>query len=191
MEEMFKFVERFGVLEKDEKAIILETNKVKEFPKNEIIKNFNEPTNSSFFVLSGIVYSSVENEHNEVVSDFFFAGDPVILAQDPSLYRITTLTDSKLAVANPQQVETLVRKIPKFESVCRLFAEERLAEKISFSDSLKSLSAIEKYKLLFNKNKKNLERVPLRLVASYLGVTPETLSRVRKQVAKNSMDLGN
>lgn len=101
--------------------------------------------------------------------------------RQPSLRDIQALTDTRLLTIDHEQYRELGKQMPawnEFERLfigkCFVFMETRVLDLIS-------LSAEERYKSLFEHNSELLNQVPLQYVASMLGMTPETLSRIRKK----------
>lgn len=91
-----------------------------------------------------------------------------------------------MAVSSLIEAERIAREFPRFERVCRRFAEEKLSYALAFSNKLKLLSPIERYEFLVDQRPELLGRVPQHLIASYLGIAPETLSRARKQMGNTT-----
>lgn len=185
MDQMFRFLAQYMDISESERNIILSSNRVVKFKKREAIKNMTESMNNAYFVLSGCVYSIYQINEKETVGEFFFEGEPVIVLSaysDQQLFELRSLEDSVLAVSNANDNERNLNEFPRFERVCRLFAEERLNKSSQFCNQLKVLSPIEKYHFVLEQRPQLIQKVPQHLLAQYLGITPETLSRVRKQI---------
>lgn len=105
------------------------------------------------------------------------------LTGEPSKYNIEALEDCELLLMTKPAWDLLLEKIPAFERYFRILIEKNLIVTqrrliASFSDT-----AEEKYYKLIQNFPHILQRVPQHMIASYLGVTRETLSRVRGQIA--------
>ncbi|TAM99218.1 MAG: Crp/Fnr family transcriptional regulator [Chitinophagaceae bacterium] len=105
------------------------------------------------------------------------------LTGEPSKYNIEALEDCELLLMTKPAWDLLLEKIPVFERYFRILIEKNLIVTqrrliASFSDT-----AEEKYYKLIQNFPHILQRVPQHMIASYLGVTRETLSRVRGQIA--------
>lgn len=105
------------------------------------------------------------------------------LTGEPSRYYIEALEDTELLLLSKPSRDALLEKVPAFERYFRILIENNLIVTqrrliTSFSDT-----AEEKYQKLLHHFPHILQRVPQHMVASYLGITRETLSRVRTQIA--------
>jgi len=105
------------------------------------------------------------------------------LTGEPSRYYIEALEDTELLLLSYPARDILLEKIPAFERFFRILIENNLIVTqrrliASFSDT-----AEEKYQKLVQRFPYILQRVPLHMIAAYLGITRETLSRVRTQLA--------
>lgn len=179
-------------ISESEKDIILASNRIEKFQKKEVLKSMSKSMSNAYFVLSGCVYSVYISNEKETIGEFFFEGEPVIVSMkdsDQELFELRSLDDSTLAVTDAHDIERLLNLFPRFERVCRIFAEERFLKSVHFCNQLKTLSPIEKYHFALKQRPQLIDKVPQHLLANYLGITPETLSRVRKQTKSCGLDL--
>ena len=108
------------------------------------------------------------------------------LTQKPSTFFIEALEDSHVYLIDNQELEKIFAEIPKFERYFRILAQNRfiaLQERINgdLSDS-----AEERYLDLLNRYPTLPQRVPQQYIASFLGIQPPSLSRIRKQLAERN-----
>jgi len=112
------------------------------------------------------------------ISDLFS-----FLSDTPSTMQIDAMEDSEIISIEKPDLEKLYADIPKFERLMRiLFQNAFVAQQQRILASI-SQSAEERYTSFVKKYPKLEQRIPQTQIASYLGITPETLSRVRKQLA--------
>lgn len=137
------------------------------------------------FVEKGALYSySVDSKGNQHVLRFAFDGWWIADLQSfftgsPSTLNIEMLEDSELLVLDRKNHEKLLENIPAYERYHRIIVENAYVALQQRVENALGLTAEEKYTRLIEYNPEFMNRVPLNLVASYLGVSPETLSRVR------------
>ncbi|MDN5213024.1 Crp/Fnr family transcriptional regulator [Fulvivirgaceae bacterium BMA12] len=101
--------------------------------------------------------------------------------QTKSLYNIQALEDSILLQIDFQSFTKLLNEIPKMERYFRIILESYISAIQWRIISLNSFTAEERYKDFVSQYPKIIQRVPQYLIASYLGITPEFLSRIRAQ----------
>ena len=106
------------------------------------------------------------------------------LTGEPSTYNIDTLEDSELLLLTHAAQEELLERVPKFERYQRMLTQGAYIALQRRMMTSMSLTAEEKYTRLVNTYPDIVQRVPQHMIASYLGITPETLSRIRKQLAQ-------
>lgn len=168
-------------LSTDEIRLIERSNVIKNYKKDEIISD----VSLGYFVLSGSLCAYYRSSERPVITEFYLEGEPVLLPnplENADNYFLKCLEPTTLAVSSLIEAEQLMQEFPRFEIVCRKFAEEKLSYALEFSNKLKLLSPLEKYEFLIDQRPELLNRVPQHLIASYLGIAPETLSRTRKQM---------
>ncbi len=137
------------------------------------------------FVEKGALYSyTVDSKGNQHVIRFAFDGWWIadlqsFFTHNPSTFNIEVLEDSELLMLDRKNHEKLLEEIPGYERYHRIIVQNAyVALKRRVENGL-GLTAEEKYARLIEQNPQFMNRVPLNLVASYLGMSPETLSRVR------------
>jgi CRP-like cAMP-binding protein len=139
------------------------------------------------FVTSGCLRTyQVDQKGQEYIVQFaiedWWIGDMnSFISQQPSKYNIDALEDSVVLSIEKTAMDELYIKVPKFEKFFRhllqnafIAFQERIASNISETGE-------ERYKQFRSKYSKLEERIPQRMIASFLGLTPESLSRIRRQ----------
>ena len=141
------------------------------------------------FVEKGILRSyTVDDKGNEHILQFAFEGwwmadQYSFLTGEPSIYNIDALEDCELLLLTKQAEEQLLEKLPKFERFFRLLLQNNLIATLKRLESSLSDTAEEKYNQLIQSCPTLAERIPQHMIASFLGITPETISRIRKQMS--------
>jgi CRP-like cAMP-binding protein len=141
------------------------------------------------FVEKGILRQyTVGDKGNEHILQFAFEGwwmadQYSFLTGEPSLYNIDALEDCELLLLTKQAEEHLLEKLPKFERFFRLLLQNNLIATLRRLESSLSGTAEEKYNQLIQSCPTLAERIPQHMLASFLGITPETVSRIRKQMS--------
>lgn len=141
------------------------------------------------FVEKGMLRTyTVDEKGNEPILQFSFEGWWVadlysFLTDEPSNYNIEALEDCELLLITKVSWDEMLDKIPALERYFRILIQNSLiATQRRLMGSI-SETAQEKYSKLINNFPGCLHRVPQHMIASYLGITPETLSRIRGQMA--------
>ena len=141
------------------------------------------------FVEKGLLRSyTVDEKGNEHILQFALEGWWMadlysFLTEEPSLFNMEALEDSELLLISKAAWDELLQKLPRFERYFRILIQNNLiATQRRLMRSL-SETAEEKYQHLIETFPECVQRVPQHMLASYLGITRETLSRVRKQMA--------
>ncbi|WP_212005694.1 Crp/Fnr family transcriptional regulator [Chitinophaga sp. HK235] len=156
----------------------------KAFKKGDLLLEQGQICRYSYEILSGSVRGYYLKDGREVTTAFCFAGDPVLslesaTRQTPSPETFEVLEDAVIEVVSIEKLLQLRRRFPVFEKVWTLsmeayaiWLEERLA-------SLQFATAKERYDQLVDRYPEIVRKAQLKHIASYLGITLETLSRIR------------
>lgn len=137
------------------------------------------------FVENGSLYSyTVDSAGNKHVIRFAFEGWWManlhsFFTQKPTRLNIEVLENCELLILDRNDHEKLIREIPAYERYHRIIVQNAYVALQQRVENALGLTAEEKYERLLEESPAFLNRVPLNLVASYIGVSPETLSRVR------------
>ena len=132
---------------------------------------------------------SVENEREHIIQ-FALEGWTIsdlfsFLTGEPATYNIDALEDAELVLITRDAHEELLKKQPKYETYMRLLITSAyVALQRRFTSNI-SLPVEERYISFTEKYPDIVQRVPQHMIASYMGLTPETLSRIRKKLASH------
>lgn len=102
-------------------------------------------------------------------------------SQRPSKYNIEALEDSQLLRISYQRMEKLYKEIPKLERYFRILFQKAYVNALSRLNATMWETAVDRYNNMLVEHPEVFQRVPLVYIASYLGITPESLSRIRKR----------
>lgn len=145
-----------------------------------------EHCNFIAFIHEGSFRFYYDKEGEEKITAFNFQGDFVsnyrsFLTGKPSDHYIEAMQDAVIYKINLQELNSLYDKHKNIERLGRLIAENLYLMVASRLDSFMFQSPEERYKALIERNSRLLQEVPQYMIASYLGVKPETLSRIRRR----------
>nr|WP_255695616.1 Crp/Fnr family transcriptional regulator [Pedobacter sp. MC2016-14] len=126
------------------------------------------------------------HEHNLSFSiENWWVGDRESLQTgQPSLYNIDAIEDSEIALISKINFDLLCQELPAFNAMVNSILQKSFIASQKRIHSFISLSAEEKYLKFLAQYPQLVNRVPQGMIASYLGITPETLSRVRKSSSR-------
>jgi len=142
-----------------------------------------------FFIEQGLLRVYHLKDGKEISTYFacdnqFISTFASIISHKPSYEFLETITDSTVLKINYQQLQQLFEKVPKFEKLGRAFAEQNFLCIADRTIVMQTMTAKDKYLNFINTyDEKIIMNVPQHQIASYLGITPESLSRIRKEIA--------
>ena len=108
--------------------------------------------------------------------------------QTPSLVNFVCMEPTTLAILNHEKEKILYEQLPRFEAFCRAGVEQMMSEQQEKIRNLIGLKPKDRYLQLQKERPGLIQRVPQYHLASYLGIKPETLSRIRKKLASKISD---
>ena len=158
-------------------------------PKKTIFLKINQIENHISFIESGVVrlFIPKENPEKEITFGFSFKDQFVsaydsFLTQKPSLYQLQTLTETSILSITYKDLQAVYKTTQIGDLIGRLTAERLFLIKSKREQNLLNLSAEERYLKLFKERPELLKVIPLKYISSYIGVTAQALSRIRKRL---------
>jgi CRP-like cAMP-binding protein len=183
---LFDFLSKYASLTEDEKNAILSLNIFHSIKKGTILLKEGQQSNNSYFVLKGCirVYYIIDGEEKTTAfyTEMEALTPPCVINKTPSNYYISCIEDTILTISNSDMEVEVNSKFPKFETVCRMLSGELLAKQQINFDEFKTSSPEQRYLNLLQKRPDLIQRVPQHQLASYLGIKPQSLSRLRARI---------
>ncbi len=183
---LFDFISKYITLTVDEKNTLLSLDLFRTLKKGTILLQEGKSTIESYFVLKGCIRVYYVLDGEEKTTAFYTEMEgltpPSVITKTPSEYFVSCTEDTILVVSNTEMSEEINTKFPKFDTMCRILSEELLAkEQINF-DEFKTSSPEQRYIKLLEKRPDLVQRVPQHQLASFLGIKPQSLSRLRARI---------
>lgn len=166
--------------------IVLKIKK-ESFPKRTVLLKPGQVCEYVYFVGKGLGRTYFISGGKEMTTDLsidgeFFGEFTSFFSQKPSNQYIELLEDSELYFIHHDDLQELYDKYPLMSKVGRVIAERHYIELSEHSYSLKFNTTTERYNQLFNERIEIIRRAPIGVIASYLGMSIENLSRIRRRV---------
>jgi CRP-like cAMP-binding protein len=188
-EVLFSKVEEKITLNEAEKEICKSLFIPKKLRKRQYILQQDDICKNLIFVENGLLRSyNVDEKGNEHILQFapegwWIADVYSFFTSENSKYNIDAIEDSELLLITHAALESLYERVPKFERYFRILTQNNMIAMQKRVMSELSSTAEEKYLNLIAAYPNIVARVPQHMIASYLGLTPESLSRIRKRIA--------
>lgn len=186
--QLYNVVSRMMPLSQREWDVFAESFVYRAVPKKFRLVSVGDISREAYFINKGASRLFFEKDGEEVSANFMFENNFVaslesFLLQVPSRQAIDTLEDCELLVLSKQRLEELIAKHQQFNLFAKAIAETAFIMLQRRASSFILDSAEERYTNMLQQRPEILERVPQHMIASYLGVTPVSLSRIRKRIS--------
>ena len=186
-QQFFQFTDRYLRFSEKEKSELEDILIFQEVPKKYPLLKIGEIAREIYFINKGCTRLFYDKDGEEITGFFFLenmmlGGFESMLTLQPSQQGIETLEPCELVILPFSKFDALHEKIPRLN----IFTRKLLAERFVFAQkvvaSLILNSPEERYLQLFQRQPELLNRVPQHMLATYLGITPVSLSRIRKRI---------
>jgi CRP-like cAMP-binding protein len=188
---MISYVDRINIyiksLDNETLTALHNISSDKKYKKGEFLLRQNEICRNSFLLINGIARKYYLNDGKEITTELYFQNDLAVsfasyTLQQPCTEFIEAMTDVIVSVTNYEAFQDAKSKYPKLLTLDLMLAEyygmwveNRLFE-------FHTMSATERYLEILNKSPHIIQTIPLTIIASYLCISLETLSRIRAKI---------
>lgn len=187
-EQILRRLSLFISLDKSEEDYFVSKLQIRQYKRKETILQEGQVCKYAYFINAGCLryYYNVDGQEN--TAQFFFENGwytdyESFLSGKPTRQNIEALEKSELLLLSAKDLQQLYIDIPKFERFGRLMAENAFLGIRYRNEMLENQTAEQRYITLMKERPKVFERIPQHYIASYLGIQPPSLSRIRKRLS--------
>lgn len=188
MDKLLTFLRSFRKITDDDAAVITSFFRTKQFKEGESLFTEGEVCKMLFFIVSGILRIVKTNEKGIDVT-YYFIEDRQFCTILQSFNKgtiaeesIQACCDTDVLSISKRSLLELYQKLPYMVDLINELNQQRMLEKIRLKNAYSGEDAIERYKVFLSEQSEVAYRVPLNYIASYLNITPQSLSRIRRKL---------
>jgi CRP-like cAMP-binding protein len=186
-----KLYAQFIRLSKEKWQTLLNAHTQQEFKKGKILSKPGELVQEVHFIISGGIRMYYVKNNREYTCSFCFEGSYLgdyksMLTSQPSRLYVEAIEDTVVYSLSKENMEELYHHSPEFIQFGKRFAEFLFTEITSRNESFLFETPEERYIQIMDEYPQLIQRIPQYMLASYIGVTPETISRIRKRISIHS-----
>ena len=184
MTSLFIFFKKFNSLSKEAEIAITEICKTITIKKHTDLQAIGHTCKTVYFINKGVARIYYFKDGTDITECFAFENNIIARVESlftgkPSRKAIQILEDSEIVAINSTQLFKLYDKYPEIERLFRLIFESAYVDTVNRIESIQFHTAEERYSTLIKEEPNMLKRVSLKYIASYLGITQVSLSRIR------------
>jgi CRP-like cAMP-binding protein len=189
MQLLVDHINKFVQLNDEEIALLSDSVRRRRMKKRQFLLNIGDIEKVESFIIKGCLKTYFIDEKGEEhivqfgVENWWIGDMYSFLTNTPSIYNIEALEESELLQVDHETLEMLYKRIPKLERYFRLLIQNAYIAATRRILGTMSKPAEERYLEFLQKYPDIEQRIPQYMVASYLGITPEFLSRIRRKFA--------
>lgn len=182
---------RISNLTAEEVNVLTEGMIIKKFPKGSFLLKEGQLSTDTYFILEGCVRQFTVLDGDDKTTNFFTEEQWIISLENftsktPSKYSLVCVEDTTVVVGNEQKAQELFAQHPRFETISRQIMETVFFEQQALMTSYITDKPEQRYLKLLETRPDIFQRVPQYDIATYIGVKPESLSRIRKKLLKKN-----
>lgn len=184
MIQLFQFFKKYNPLSKEAEKAIAEISKTITGKKNTDLQPIGHTCKTIYYINKGVARIYYFKDGTDITECFAFENNIIARVESlftgkPSKKAIQILEDSEVIAINSTLLFKLYDKYPEIERLFRLIFESAYVGTVDRIEGMQFHSAEERYNALIKEAPDVLKRVPLKYIASYLGITQVSLSRIR------------
>lgn len=188
MQAIRDYLEKIAPLPDDDWDLFASGLERKAYPKKHLLLKAGQTEHYLSFIEKGIVRFYMPKEAQDLTFSFCFQGEFVsaydsFLTRSAADYHIGTLTATTLWRLSYDHLQNIYDKTTAGQQIGRLVAERLFLKKSKREMIFLNLPAEARYTQLFEEQPAIIRQIPLKYIASYIGVTPQALSRIRKRIS--------
>ncbi len=183
MNELFQYFQKFLPLNEESINALKKTCSLLYIKKGENLQNFGQTCRTIYFLKTGVARIFYYKDGIDITESFSFDGEIIarvesLFTGNPSQKAIQILEDTEIVAINATQLFGLYDEFHQIERLFRLIFETGYVETVKRIESIQFHTAEQRYQALMKKPNL-LQKIPLKHIASYLGITQVSLSRIR------------
>ena len=184
MDALSQYFQEFNPLSKEAEKAIADISSIVTIKKNKDLQPIGHTCKTIYFIKKGVARIYYFKDGIDITERFFFENSIIARVESlftgkPSRKAIQVLEDAEIIAINSTQLFKLYDTYPEIERLFRKIFEAAYVETVNRIEGMQFHSAEERYNALLNEAPNVLLRVPLKYVASFLGITQVSLSRIR------------
>ncbi len=189
MQKLLESIQPYIKITKAEEQVLYNAVSKRTLDKNEILFSEGKVSDEIYFVTQGCIRLFYNANGNEKTA-FFYTENQFICAGESYTFNIPArenyqaIEPTEVIIFKKNKTETLLQQVPKFEIIARIATENELITCQKIIASFVTQSPEERYLSLLEQQGALFQRVPQQYIASFLGVSPETLSRIKARIFK-------
>lgn len=190
VEKLLEYFSKFRPLTPEEQNAISADIDIRNFNKKHILLKEGQIAHDNYFVLSGCVRQYIIKDGTERITNFYTEEDWILPAigqavPQHSTFYLDCIQDSILVVANENDGSEFMMTNPKFLELSQMILEKEILRQQKHFTEYQNSTPEERYKSLIDVNPDLIQRISQIHLSSYIGVKPESLSRIKKRIAQN------
>lgn len=188
MNALIEYILQFGNLSQQQIALILNKATATELRKDQYFSEAGKVPDSVGFIVEGVLRICYYNDQGDDITRYFVDENHMVVDINcfdnkiPASEYIQAVTDCKLVMISREDWDDLSNTIVGWESIINKIIQKALIEKLARKAPLIEQDATTRYLTFLDKFPQMANRIPLSYLASYLGITQSSLSRIRKNI---------
>ena len=193
IEKLIAYFSKFQALSEEEKTILRNGTEISPIKKGVILLKEGQIPRDNYFIIKGCIRQYYLTDGEEKTSNFFTENEwilPFTGVEDNGLskYYLECMEDAHVLIANDDQGNEFLDKFPSFQKTSQQILEKEIVRQQNELSKYINQSPEQRYIHLQKNRPDLLGRVPQYQIASYIGVKPESLSRIRKRMASDTRE---